>query len=66
MTHYRTFDSVPFSSVEDLLRRSIVSEYGVKAVDLVPFGGDPLEWAHYPGDGTVRPGVEAFRKRYQP
>lgn len=57
---------VPFEPLADLVRQSIVKEYGVHPSDLAPYGGDPLEWAHDSGDGIVRPGVEAFRRKYGP
>jgi hypothetical protein len=57
---------VPFTTVADLMRQSVVREYGVRTDDLAPFGGDPLEWAHYRGDGNVPPGVHAFREKYNP
>ena len=56
----------PFDPFADLIRRSIVREYGIHPEDLAPYGGDPLEWAHYPGDGIPRPGVDAFRQKYEP
>ena len=60
----RTASLVPFSPLADQVRRSIINEYGVRPNDLAPYRGDPLEWAHYPGDGIARPGVEAFQKKY--
>jgi hypothetical protein len=62
----RSSSLVPFTPLADLVRRSIISEYRVRPSELVPYGDDPLEWAHYPGDGIARPGVEAFRKKYGP
>lgn len=63
---FRTRSVVPFEPLADLVRRSIVKEYSIRPEDLRPYGGDPLEWAHYAGDGKVKPGVEAFRKKYGP
>lgn len=57
---------VPFEPLADLVRKSIVKEYGVRPSDLAPYRGDPLECAHDPGDGVARPGVEAFRWNYGP
>ena len=57
--------SVPFPPFADLVRKSITSEYKLRSDDLAPYKGDPLEWAHYPGDGTLRPGMEAFRKKHR-
>ena len=62
----KTSSIVPFEPLADQVRRSIINEYGVRPDDLVPYGGDPLEWAHYAGDGILRPGVEAFRRKYGP
>ena len=62
----RTASVVPFEPMADRVRHSIINEYGVSQKDLAAYGGDPLEWAHYPGDGIARPGVEAFRKKYGP
>ena len=58
---------IPFSSVADLVRQSIIREYGVQPADLVPYDGDPLRWAHYPGsgDGGSYVAIEAFRKKYR-
>jgi hypothetical protein len=57
---------VPFAPVADIVRRSIIAEYGVGPGDLAPYGDDVLEWAHYPGDGIARPGPHAFRDKYHP
>jgi hypothetical protein len=61
-----TSSTRPFAPMADRVRRSIVREYGLKPGDLEPYGGDPLEWARYPGDGSPRPGIEVFRKKYGP
>src|SRR5580698_6486120 len=52
----RTASLVPFTPMADQVRRSIIKEYGILPNELAPYGGDPLEWAHYPGDGIARPG----------
>lgn len=62
----KTASLVPFAPLADQVRRSIIDEYRVRPSELVPYGGDPLQWAHYPGDGNPVPGVEAFRAKHAP
>lgn len=62
----RASSFVPFEPLANRMRQSIIKEYGVRPNDLESFGGDPLEWAHQPGDGSMRPGVDAFQKKYRP
>ena len=62
----RTASLVPFKPLADLVRRSIIREYGIRPSELARYRGDSLEWAHYPGDGIPSPGVEAFREKHKP
>lgn len=62
----RSSSLVPFAPLAERVRQSIILEYGLRPVDLIPYNGDALKWAHYPGDGIAHPGPTAFRKKYQP
>jgi hypothetical protein len=48
--------TVPFEPLADLVRKSLIAEYRLQPKDLKPYGGDPFEWGHDPGDGVSRPG----------
>jgi hypothetical protein len=61
-----TSSLVPFSPYADLVRGSIIREYGVKPDVLARYHDDPLKWAHYGGDGTGSEGMKAFREKYDP
>lgn len=62
----KTSSATAFEPLSDLVRRSILEEYRISPEDLTRYGGDPLEWAHYPGDGVPRPGPQAFRQKHDP
>jgi hypothetical protein len=55
---------VPVETTADIVRRSIIVEYGLTSVDLAPYGGDPLEWAN-PTNSRDDPARQAFRMRHR-
>ena len=55
---------VPYTEVIGLIRESIVRDYRLRPEDLVPYGGDPLEWTNDLGGTRTAPGQIAFKERY--
>ena len=60
---FATHSVVPFDPLADVMRESIVKDYGLQPQDLANYGGDALRWAH-DDRGTYPPGTNAFRARY--
>ena len=54
-----------FSSLEPLLRASIIESYSVSAQELAAHNGDVFHWATYQGDGRPSRGNMEFRERWR-
>lgn len=55
---------VPFSEIEEDMRRSIIADYGATQKELEEVGGDVFHWASNRGEDPVRRSIVLFRERY--